>query len=114
MNPQLKERIARKLEALSDERGYQVLDYVEFLGSRYAVRQSGGNLLQSLAEGVEDTMRAARLPIKAIVGTTTLIDSAGKVMKGVAAAAASVVDEAVQAVSGKSEPIEGAPGRSDS
>ena len=42
-------------------------------------------------------MRAARIPIKAISGTTGLMDSAGKVMKGVAAAAQSVVDEAIQA-----------------
>ena len=40
MNEHLRDRILRKLETLSDERGYQVLDYVEFLESRYAERQS--------------------------------------------------------------------------
>lgn len=99
MNDQLKQRILRRLEALSDERGYQILDYVEFLESKYAERSAPGGLFTTLAEGLEDTMRAAKLPIKAISGTTGLMDSAAKVMKGVAAAAGSVVDEAVKAAS---------------
>ena len=40
MNEHLRDRILRKLETLSDERGYQVLDYAEFLESRYAERES--------------------------------------------------------------------------
>lgn len=99
MNDQLRQRILRRLETLSDERGYQVLDYVEFLESKYAERSAAGGLFTTLAEGLEDTMRAAKLPIKAISGTTGLVDSAAKVMKGVAAAATSVVDEAVKAAS---------------
>ena len=39
MNDVLAERIRRKLEILSDEQAYQVLDYVEFLESRYAERE---------------------------------------------------------------------------
>lgn len=97
MNEQLKQRILRRLEALADERGYQILDYVEFLESRYAQRSAPTNLFAKISEGIEDTMRAARIPIRAISGTTGLVDSAGKVMKGVAAAAQSVVDEALQA-----------------
>ncbi len=95
MNEQLKQRILRRLDPLSDERGYQILDYVEFLESKYAERAAPSNLLAKISEGIEDTMRAARLPLKAISGTTGLVDSAGKVMKGVAAAAESVVDEAL-------------------
>lgn len=97
MNDQLKQRILRRLEGLGDDRGYQILDYVEFLESRYAERSAPGGLFTTLTEGIEDTMRAAKIPIKAISGTTGLIDSAAKVMKGVAAAAGSVVDEAVKA-----------------
>ena len=105
MNQQLMQRIQRRLETLTDERGYQILDYVEFLESKYASRAAPTNLFAKISEGIEDTMRAARLPIKAIKGTTGLMDSAGKVMKGVAAAAQSVVDEALQAASpGKSAP----------
>ena len=40
MNDHLRERILRKLETLSDEPGYQVLDYVEFIESRYAEREA--------------------------------------------------------------------------
>ena len=97
MNEQLKQRILRRLEALADERGYQILDYVEFLESKYAQRSAPTNLFAKISEGIEDTMRAARIPLRAISGTTGLVDSAGKVMKGVAAAAQSVVDEALQA-----------------
>jgi hypothetical protein len=97
MNEQLKQRILRRLEALADERGYQILDYIEFLESKYAQRSAPTNLFARISEGIEDTMRAARIPLKAISGTTGLVDSAGKVMKGVAAAAQSVVDEALQA-----------------
>jgi len=105
MNEQLKQRIVRRLETLADDRGYQILDYVEFLESKYASRAAPSNLFAKISEGIEDTMRAARIPIKAISGTTGLVDSAGKVMKGVAAAAQSVVDEAIQAAeSGKTVP----------
>ncbi len=105
MNEQLMQRIQRRLETLTDERGYQILDYVEFLESKYAARAAPSNIFAKISEGIEDTMRAARLPIKAIKGTTGLMDSAGKVMKGVAAAAQSVVDEALQAAeSPKSAP----------
>jgi hypothetical protein len=97
MNEQLMQRIMRRLSTLADDRGYQILDFVEFLESKYASRAAPSNLFAKISEGIEDTMRAARIPIKAISGTTGLVDSAGKVMKGVAAAAQSVVDEAIQA-----------------
>lgn len=99
MNDHLKQRILRRLETLGDERGYQVLDYIEFLESKYAERGAPAGLFTTLAEGLEDTMRAAKIPIKAISSTTGLVDSAAKVMKGVVAAAGSVVDEAVKAAS---------------
>ena len=38
MNAYLRDKMLQKLETLSDERGYQVLDYVEFLESKYAER----------------------------------------------------------------------------
>ncbi len=100
MNDLLKQRILRSLEALGDERGYQILDYIEFLESRYAERARPGGILAKLTETVEDTMRAGKLPIKAISGTMGLLDSATKVMKGVAAAGQAVVDEAVKAADG--------------
>jgi hypothetical protein len=97
MNDLLKQRIGRLLEGLNDERGYQVLDYLEFLDSKYAERARPGGILAKITETVEDTMRAGKLPIQAISGTMGIMDSAAKVMKGLAAAGQAVVDEAVKA-----------------
>jgi hypothetical protein len=97
MNDLLKQRIARALDALSDERGYQILDYIEFLESKYAERARPGGLFARITETVEDTMRAGKLPIQAISGTMGLVDGAAKVMKGLAAAGQAVMDEAVKA-----------------
>jgi hypothetical protein len=104
MNEQLKQRIMRRLETLADDRGYQILDYVEFLESKYASRAAPSNLFAKLSEGIEDTMRAAKVPISAIRTTTGLMDSAAKVMRGVAAAAGSVVDEAVKVATPAARP----------
>jgi hypothetical protein len=101
MNETLKQRILRRLETLSDERGYQILDYVEFLESKYAERVAPTNVFAKMTETVEDVLRAGRLPVKAISGTMGVMDSASKVMKGVAAAAQAVVDEAIQAAQSK-------------
>jgi len=97
MNDALRQRILRALETLSDERGYQVLDYAEFLSSKYAERQRPTNLFARLTETVEDTMRAGKLPVQAISGTIGVMDSAAKIMRGLAAAGQAVVDEAVRA-----------------
>jgi hypothetical protein len=97
MNDLLKQRIARALDALSDERGYEVLDYIEFLESKYAERARPGGIFAKITETVEDTMRAGKLPIQAISGTMGLVDGAAKVMKGLAAAGQAVMDEAVKA-----------------
>ncbi len=104
MNDQLRDRILRRIEALNDERGYQILDYVEFLESKYAARAAPTGILARVSEGIEDTMRAAKVPISAIRTTTGLVDSAAKVMRGVAAAAGSVVDEAVKVASPSPSP----------
>ncbi|MBA3521380.1 MAG: hypothetical protein H0T90_02595 [Gemmatimonadales bacterium] len=102
MNDLLKQRIARMVETLNDERGYQILDYIEFLDSKYAERSRPGGIFARLTETVEDTMRAGKLPIQAISGTMGLMDSAAKVMKGLAAAGQAVVEEAVKATESSS------------
>lgn len=94
MNEHLKDRILRRLEALPDERGYQVLDYIEFLESKYAERAAPDNIFTKFTEKVEDTMRAGKLPVDAIAGTVGLFDGASKVMRGLSAAAQAAVKEA--------------------
>lgn len=94
MNEHLKDRILRAAESLSDERGYQILDYIEFLNSKYAERANPTNLFAKLTDRAEDILRAGKVPIDAISGTVTFFDGASKVMKGLASAAQAVVDEA--------------------
>lgn len=96
LKDQLKERIVRRLDGLPDDRLLQVLDYVEFLESKYGARAAPDNLLSRLTDTVQDTMRAGKLPLDAISGTVGFIDGASKVMKGVVSAAATVVDEATK------------------
>lgn len=98
MNESLRDRIVRKLDALSDERGYQVLDYVEFLESRFAERQNPqGNAFTRFSEAVEDKLRAGRVSASAIAETMSLLNRAGNVLSGVAAAGKSVANDIVQA-----------------
>lgn len=94
MREHLKERLLRKLEALPEERVYQVLDYVEFLESRYAERANPDNAFTRFTEKVEDTLRAGKLPLNAVAGTVNFFDGASKVMRGLSQAAQAVVDEA--------------------
>lgn len=99
MNNQfLRERLARKLEVLSDERLYQVLDYVEFLESKYAERQNpSANVFQRFAETVEDRLRAGRVSAATIAETMNLMNKAMGVLSGVAAAGKSVANDIVGA-----------------
>jgi hypothetical protein len=94
MNEFLRKRIERKLDTLPEERVYQVLDYIEFLESKYAARAPvQPSPLQRLAETVEDTLRAGRVSASAIRGTMDAMGAAGRVMAGLAAAGKAVVDE---------------------
>ncbi|MDH4132480.1 MAG: hypothetical protein OEV95_11815 [Gemmatimonadota bacterium] len=97
MNDLLRQRILRRLESLPDERAYQILDYIEFMESKYAERAAPTGFLAKITETVEDTMRAAKIPAKAISGTAGVVDSASRLMRGLAAAGQAVVDEAVKA-----------------
>lgn len=104
MNDLLRQRILRRLESLPDERAYQILDYIEFLESKYAERSAPSGILAKITETVEDTMRAAKLPVQAISGTASVVDSASRIMRGLAAAGQAVVNEAVKAASEPATP----------
>jgi hypothetical protein len=99
VNEFLKERILRRLEALPEDRVMQVLDYVEFLESRYAARQTAEpNVLQKLAEEVQNTLRASNVSAQAISETMKLMSKAAGVVSGVRAAAESVASDVRKAV----------------
>ena len=94
MNDVLRERLQRLLDALPDERAYQVLDYIEFLESKYAARPAGAPAFQKVAEALEDTMRAGRVPVSIIARTMDAVAKAGSLLDRVAAAGKAAVEEA--------------------
>ncbi len=93
MNELLRKRIERRLETLPDEQGYQVLDYVEFLESKYATAEREPTVFERISEGVEDTLRAGRIPAAAIRGTMGAVDTASRLMDRLAQAGRAAVDE---------------------
>ena len=107
----LRERLIRQLDTLNDERAYQVLDYLEFLSSRYGAREpvSASNLFTRFTEGVEDTRRAGKVSATAISETMGLLNRAAGVLSGVAAAGKSVASDIVTAASST---VKGATGES--
>jgi hypothetical protein len=102
MNEHLRDRILRKLDTLSEERAYQVLDYVEFLSSKYAERPAPvtQNVFTRFTEAVEDRLRAGKVSSSAIAETMGLMNRAVKVLDGVAAAGRSVASDLATAASG--------------
>ena len=98
MNEFLRDRILRKLDALPDERGYQILDYVEFLESKYAEKSApAANIFTRLSDTVEDSLRAGRISATTVAETMGLLNRAMGVLSGVAAAGKSVANDVVGA-----------------
>jgi len=93
MNDILRERLLRRLEALPEDKVYQVLDFVEFLESKYATRPAGAPAFQKVAETLEDTLRAGRVPVNIISGTMDAVGKAGKFLEGLAAAGKAAIEK---------------------
>src|SRR3954469_22171721 len=108
MNEHLRQRIMRRLEALPDDRGYQILDYVEFLETRYAERAApSANAFTKFTDAVEDRLRAGKVSATAIAETVGLMNRAASVLNGamqatrnMATELASVPEAVRQAASG--------------
>ena len=100
MNDILRERLIRKLDTLPEEKIYQILDYIDFLESKYAPKLSTApNPLKRFAEGVEDTLRAGKMSATAIAGTMNVMNKAVGVVTDVANAGKSVASEIAGVVS---------------
>ena len=105
MNDILRERLIRKLDTLPDEKIYQILDYIDFLESKYAPKPSTApNPLKRFAEGVEDTLRAGKMSANVIGGTMSVMNKAVGVLTGVANAGKSVATEIVGVASSVASP----------
>ncbi len=80
----------------------RVLDYTEFLESKYAQHPGAPpNVFQRFAEGVEGTMRAGRVSASTVAETMGLMSKAMNVLSGVAAAGKSVASDVVGAATQK-------------
>lgn len=102
MNVYLRDKLLQKLDTLSDERGYQVLDYVDFLESKYAERATAaaaGNPLTRFADAVEERLRAGKVSATAVAETMGLMNRAMGVLSGAAAAGKSVANDLMTATS---------------
>lgn len=96
MNEHLRDRILRKLESLSDERGYQVLDYAEFLESRYAERESpNANTFTRFTEAIEDKLRAGKVSASAIAETVGFMNRAASVLNNAVETGKNMANELV-------------------
>ena len=99
-NEFLRDRLQRKLAGLPDERLYQVLDFVEFLETKYAepAPAASTNFFQRFAEGVEDRLRAGKVNTSTIAEAMNLMHRAAGVIGGVAAAGRSVATDVADGV----------------
>ncbi len=94
MHDVLRQRLLRKIESLPDEQIYQILDYIEFLESKYAdagtVEASG---LQKFAEGLEDKLRRKAVSPSTIREAFQLISAADRVLSGVSSAGKQILSD---------------------
>ncbi len=85
MHDVLRTRLLRKLESLPENQVYQVLDYIEFLESKYASDLSPETTgLQSFAEKLEDQLRRRTVSPASLREAFQLISAADKVLSNVA------------------------------
>src|SRR5215468_8957277 len=110
MNEHLRDRILRKLEALSDERGYQVLDYVEFLESRYAEKDAPtASTFTRFTEAIEDKLRASRISAATIAETVGFMNRAASVLNNALETGKSMANEFVSTTRNATTPPPGPP-----
>ena len=94
MHEVLRQRLLRRVESLPDAQVYQVLDFIEFLESKYArdlqVEVSG---LQKFAEDLEDKLRQKAVSPSTIREAFQLIAAADRVLSSVSTAGRQILTE---------------------
>ena len=94
MHDVLRQRLLRRIESLPEEQIYQVLDFIEFLESKYArdlkVEASG---LQKFAEGLEDKLRKKAVSPSTIREAFQLIAAADRVLSSVSTAGKQILSD---------------------
>jgi hypothetical protein len=105
MHDVLRQRVIRHLESLPEEQIYQVLDYIEFLESKYArSMQVEASALQRFAEGLEDRMRRKAMSPHTLREAFQLIAAADRVLSSVSTAGREILGE----LGARAEPAEDA------
>ncbi len=104
MHDVLRQQLLRKIESLPDEQIYQVLDFIEFLESKYSpagpVEVTG---LQKFAENLQDRLRRKAVNPSTIREAFQLISAADRVLSGVSSAGKQILSELGEAFEGPSE-----------
>jgi hypothetical protein len=107
MDDVLRQRLWRHIEALPDEQVYQVLDYIEFLASKYhrhGVRPAASPL-QSFGERLQDKMRLRGVATRAIRGTLDVVSTADRVFTGIADAGRNLAKEVETGLRSERPPV---------
>lgn len=93
MNEILKKQIWRKLDALPDEKGHQILDFIRFLENEYAGGESEATGFRRFAEILQDKMRTRRVPASAMKETMRVLGATDRVLGAFREAAGEFVAE---------------------
>ncbi len=95
MHDVLRARVMRKIESLPEEQIYQVLDYIEFLDSRYGASkdEKPASGFQRLGEGLEDRMRKRSFKPSNLREAFQVIAAADRALSGVAQAGRQLFEE---------------------
>jgi len=94
MHDVLRQRLLRKIESLPDAQMYQILDYIEFLESKYATAEAvEASGLQKFAEGLEDKLRRKAVSPSTIREAFQLISVADRVLSGVSSAGRQILTD---------------------
>ena len=94
MHDILRQRLMRKIESLPEEQVYQILDYIEFLESKYGSDlQAEASGLQRFAEAMEDKLRKKAMSPATLREAFQLISAADRVLSNVSTAGKQLMDE---------------------
>jgi len=107
MHDVLRQRLLRRIESLPEDQVYQVLDFIEFLESKYGSQPAGtASGLQRFAEGIEDRLRAKSVSPATIREAFQLISAADRVLSGVSSAGKQILEELNEAIEPDPTPSE--------
>ncbi|HEX9692759.1 MAG TPA: hypothetical protein VGA22_11725 [Gemmatimonadales bacterium] len=101
MDEQITQKILGRLTALSDDAGRQLLDYIEFLESRYNRSRRPVSTVEKIARGIDDTLGTGEFASTAAKGAAGVLEVAGKVVSNLASAGKAMADELQSQVSPK-------------